>query len=333
MNGHRTRGFGRSLLIAAAALAVLVPHGASRPIGEFDAWLAALRAEAAGRGISEKTLEAALSGLRPLERVIRLDREQPEFRETAAVYIARRVSDRRVRRGRALLREHSALLSEIGRRYGVPPRFLVALWGIESNYGAEPGSFPVIEALATLAWDDRRPAFYRNELFHALSILDEGTIGADAFRGSWSGAMGQLQFIPSTYLRFAVDGDGDGRRDIWRSLPDIFASAAHYLERSGWKTGYTWGRRVRLPDGLDPSRAGPGTRMPLDEWRSLGVRRADGGTLPVAPIEATLLLPDGPDGTAYLVYANYRTLLRWNRSHLFALSVCHLADRLVGITP
>lgn len=327
------RAPGRACIVAALVGIVCLAGALRSAPGEFDAWLAGLRAEAADRGISEATLDRALSGLRPIEQVIEFDRDQPEFRESVRTYLDRRVSDHRIRRGRRLFRQNRALLHEIGRRYGVPGRYLVALWGIESNYGRQPGAFPVIGALATLAWDDRRPDFYRSELLHALSILDEDGIGADAFVGSWAGATGQVQFMPSTYVRFAVDGDGDGRRDIWQSPSDALASAAHYLEESGWERGYTWGRRIRLPEGFDRSAAGLGVRHSLAQWSALGIRRADGRALPGAAIDASLVLPDGPDGPAYLVYANYRALLRWNRSHLFALSVCRLADRIAGIRP
>ncbi len=321
----------RSFLILVVALAGLVAPADARPPGDFTEFLDGVRIEATARGISEATLETALSNLQPIDRVIELDRDQPEFEETLQSYTERLLSEYRVRRGRELLREHAGFFAKIERQYGVPARYLVALWGIESNYGRESGSFPVIGALATLAWDDRRPGFYRSELLSALVILDEKVIQVDTYRGSWSGATGPLQFMPSTYLTFAVDGDGDGQRDIWRNLSDAFASGAHYLAESGWERGYSWGRRVRLPDDFDHTLAGMGSRRLLSEWQSLGVRREDGNPLPSANVSASILLPDGKDGPAYLVYQNYRTLLRWNRSHLFALTVCRLADRLVGI--
>jgi membrane-bound lytic murein transglycosylase B len=320
-------------LVVVVAIAGRVTPADSRPPGDFDEFLHGVRIEATARGISEATLETALTNLQPIDRVIELDRDQPESEETLQSYVDRLLSEYRVRRGKELLREHAGFFAVISRKYGIPARYLVALWGIESNYGRESGSFPVIGALATLAWDDRRPEFYRSELLNALVILDEKVVQADTYRGSWSGATGPLQFMPSTYLTFAVDGDGDGRRDIWSNLSDAFASGAHYLAESGWQRGYSWGRRVRLPEDFDRTLTGLGSRRPIGEWRSLGVRRADGNPLPSANIDASLLLPDGGTGPAYLVYQNYRTLLRWNRSHLFALTVCHLADQLVGRTP
>jgi membrane-bound lytic murein transglycosylase B len=320
-------------LVVVVAIAGRVTPADSRPPGDFDEFLHGVRIEATARGISEATLETALTNLQPIDRVIELDRDQPESEETLQSYVDRLLSEYRVRRGKELLREHAGFFAVISRKYGIPARYLVALWGIESNYGRESGSFPVIGALATLAWDDRRPEFYRSELLNALVILDEKVVQADTYRGSWSGATGPLQFMPSTYLTFAVDGDGDGRRDIWSNLSDAFASGAHYLAESGWQRGYSWGRRVCLPEDFDRTLTGLGSRRPIGEWRSLGVRRADGNPLPSANIDASLLLPDGGTGPAYLVYQNYRTLLRWNRSHLFALTVCHLADQLVGRTP
>lgn len=296
--------------------------------GAFERWLAALRAEARRRGIREATLARALTGLEPLPEVIELDRRQPEGRLSFAEYRRRVVSADRVRRGSRLRRRHRRILAATTARYGVPDRILVALWGIESSFGHVRGRFNVVAALATLAFEGRRAAFFRKELLAALEILDRGDIAIEEMYGSWAGAMGQPQFMPSTFLAHAVDADGDGRRDIWNSLPDVFASMANYLRRSGWDRRYRWGREVRLTRPVGKGRVGLEHRAPLARWAARGVRRLDGRPLPAVAIDASLLLPDGPGGPAFLVYDNYRVLLRWNRSHYFALSVGLLSDAI-----
>lgn len=294
----------------------------------FEAWLAEFRAEARARGISAATLERAFSGVRPLDAVIEADRRQPERRLSFAEYRAKVVSEARIRRGRQLLAEHRALLERIRARYGVPPQTLVALWGIESSYGTYKGTYRVIDALATLAWEGRRAELFRRELLAALEILERGEREPERLLGSWAGAMGQCQFMPSSFLFYAVDFDGDGRRDIWTSLPDVFASMSHYLARAGWSGGQRWGRPVRLPVRLDPALVGLDRREDLAAWSRRGVRTLEGGPLPVVPVQASLLLVDGESGPAFLVYSNFRTLMAWNRSTYFALSVGLLADAL-----
>jgi membrane-bound lytic murein transglycosylase B len=236
-------------------------------------------------------------------------------------------------RGHALLREHAALLEKVRRRYNVQPRFLVAFWGLESNFGEFTGGLSVIGALATLAYDERRSAFFRAQLLDALRILDQGHIDVANMKGSWAGAMGQLQFIPSTFVGYAVDFDGNGRRDIWNSLPDVFGSAANYLSSIGWRGDETWGREVRLPRDFDWELASLSIRKPISDWQRLGVRRTDGRDLPKADISGSIVLPAGHKGPAFLVYGNFRAILDWNRSILYALAVGHLADRLAGKGP
>ena len=296
----------------------------------FEQWLDAVRADALEMGVSAATLDSALSGISPIERVIELDRRQPEGRLSFAEYLQRQTPDSRVERGRRLLEENRDLLAEIGSAYGVQPRFIVALWGMETSYGSYTGGYPVIEALATLAYDGRRSDYFRRELLNALRILDEGHIAIADMKGSWAGAMGQSQFMPSNFLSLAVDHDGDGRRDIWTTRADVFASAANFLAEAGWNDGVTWGRQVRVPDGLDEELAGLGSRRTLAEWQALGVRRSDGRDLPSADVAASLVMPDGPRGSAYLVYQNYRALMNWNRSTYFATTVGILADRIGG---
>lgn len=296
----------------------------------FEGWLAALRKEARVNGISEATLDAALSDLRPIERVIELDRSQPELTLTLQEYLNRVVPRRRVDMGRKKLAANRRLLEEIGATYGVQPRFIVALWGVETDFGRLTGGFSVIGALATLAYDGRRSAYFREELLDALHIIEDGHVEPQRMTGSWAGAMGQAQFMPSTFRGYATDHDGDARIDLWHNRGDVFASAARYLSKSGWKGDQTWGRPVELPSDLDRGLIGLDTKKSLSQWQALGVRRANGANLPVAKLSASLIQPDGAGTQAYLVYSNFETLLKWNRSHSFAIAVGTLADRIVG---
>lgn len=301
------------------------PAGAER----FDRWLADFRAEAASQGIAATTLDRALADVRPIPRVIELDRAQPESRRTFRDYLDRTVPAARVAAGRRLLARHRALLNRIADEYGVPPRVIVALWGIESDFGRRQGGYEIVPALATLAYEGRRGSFFRQELLEALRILDEGHVSIDAFRGSWAGAMGQCQFMPSSFGNHAVDYDGDGKRNIWTSPADVFASTANYLRQAGWEPNRTWGRVVLLPSGFDLGLAGRDAKRPLAEWQQLGVRRVGGGSLPEVPdVTAALILPDGQGGPAYLVYKNFDVLMAWNRSIFFATAVGILSDRI-----
>lgn len=320
INARPLRGLALTLLLAALSVT-----GHARG---FDTWLAGLKEEAREMGISEPVLEAAFAEVAPIPRIIELDRSQPEFTLTFEEYLERVLPPRRVRMGRKQLAAHGPLLEAIGREYGVQPRFIVALWGIETDFGRITGGYPVIAALATLAHDGRRSAFFRGELLKALRILDQGHIDVAAMEGSWAGAMGQVQFMPSSFLDFAEDYDGDGRKDIWTTTADAFASAANYLARSGWNPEQTWGREVRLPADFDPALVGRDMGKDLQEWQALGVRRADGGDLPAVNIRASVVQPGGADGPAYVVYNNYHVLLKWNRSDYFATTVGTLADRI-----
>ena len=318
----------RMAAIVALAGALMAGSAVAQEEGaeSFTQWREGVRNEALSLGISPATFEAAFADVEPIPRIIELDRSQPEVTLTFAQYVERVVPESRVAKGRELLAEHRDLLEPIGREYGVPPRFIVALWGIETNFGQYLGGFPVIAALATLAHDGRRSAYFRQELLNALRILEDGHITTDAMMGSWAGAMGQSQFMPSSFVRYAVDHDGDGKRDIWGTQGDVFASAANYLAQTGWRAGETWGRHVALPAGFDHALTGLEVKKTLAEWQALGLRRADGGDLPQAAISGSVVLPGGEGGPAYLVYDNYRTIMRWNRSFYFATSVGLLAD-------
>ena len=295
---------------------------------EFSAWLEGLRREALSQGISAATVNQALADIAPLPRVIELDCSQPELLQTLPEYLAARVTATRVNEGKRMLRRFPTWLGRSERNYRVQRRFIVALWGIETNYGLFTGGFPVIPALATLAHDGRRSSYFRGELLTLLQLLDQGRLQLDQLEGSWAGAMGQCQFMPSSFHRFAVDADGE-EVNLWTSVPDVFASTANYLKQSGWKDDQTWGREVRLPKNFAVSLAGLEKRLPLSQWQALGIRRSNGRDLPRRNIEASLIMPDGADGPAYLVYDNFRVLLSWNRSEAFAVAVGTLADRLV----
>jgi len=295
---------------------------------DFATWLQELRTEAVALGIRPQTLDAALTGLRPLMRVLELDRKQPEDTLTYAQYLERTLPAARVQKGLRLLNEHRALLQEIGTKYDVPPGIIVALWGMETDFGRATGNFSVLASLATLAYDGRRSALFRRELLEALKIVDAGHVRPEAMTGSWAGAMGQNQFMPSSFMQYAVDYDGDGRRDIWTTVADVFASTANYLASSGWRRREPWGQRVVLPADFDvATNAGQPSRT-LASWQALGVRCADSSAFPTDIELASLVLPSGSTSPAFLVYPNYQVLLKWNRSHYFALTVGQFADQL-----
>ena len=324
------------LLLGIVALTLITTVGPVRAqddnaAEDFGVWLEALRAEALEEGISAATLDAALAGVEPIPRVIELDRSQPEGTMTFAQYMERVVPNSRVQKGRARLKENAVTLKAVHEAFGVQPRFIVALWGIETNFGQYTGGFSVIASLATLAHDGRRSAYFRDELLNALRILEQGHISPDAMVGSWAGAMGQSQFMPSSFVRFAIDFNGDGRRDIWTTKADVFGSAANYLAKSGWNGNQTWGRKVLLPYNFDPAMADLKISKTLADWQVLGVRRANGQKLPVvADMMGSVVFPGGEGGPAFLVYDNFKTTLKWNRSTYSAMAVGHLADRIAG---
>jgi membrane-bound lytic murein transglycosylase B len=307
----------------------------------FAAWLAALRAEALAAGIRAATIDAALATIVAQPVVLERDRSQAEFTLTLGQYVSRRLTPALLRLSREHARREQKLLARVERAHKVPRSILVSVWGLESNFGKFAGVRPTVPVLATLAYDGRRAALFRGELLNALRILDRGDIELERLKGSWAGAMGQPQFLPSSYLKFAQDFDGDGRRDIWTSLPDVFASIAVYMASNGWTTGEAWGRRVTLPADFD---ARLGTKAPLrsegcravrqltepllmNEWRALGIRTAKNTPLPKSAIAASLLRVDQE---TFLVYRNYETLLTYNCAHSYAIAVGLLADRLDG---
>lgn len=297
---------------------------------DFSAWLRDFRQEALTRGISQTTLDSALGGVRATPRVIELDRKQPEFADTFIQYLERRVTPRNVAEGQALLLEHHALFDEVEKRYGVPKEILAAFWGLETNYGATTGNTLIPAALATLAFDGRRSAFFRAELLDALAIIEAGHVTAAEMKGSWAGAMGQMQFMPSTFRRYAVDGDNDGRINLWTSLPDALHSAGNYLKQAGWKTGEPAALAVRLPQDFEWRYARLYYRRPIGEWQAAGVVLAGGEPLPMHQGRTSIILPQGARGPAFMVFDNFDVILQWNRSVSYALSVAILADQFAG---
>ena len=315
---------------AASALAQAGADDAALQQG-FARWVAAYRASAKTAGIDEATLRNAFDDVRYLPRVIELDRTQPELTRTVWDYLDRAVSPQRVAQGQDKLLKFRADADAAAARHRVPPDILVAIWGLESNYGEHVGTTPAIDALATLGFEGRREAWARGELLAALKILRSGDITRANMLGSWAGAMGQTQFLPSSFLAYAQDADGDGRRDIWGSVADVMASTANFLARSGWRTGQPWGVEVRLPAGFDAGQADLAVRRSSAQWAATGVRAIDAAALPEFA-EAAILLPAGARGPAFLVGPNFRAILRYNNSNSYALAVGLLAQRLINPT-
>ncbi|HVC60771.1 MAG TPA: lytic murein transglycosylase [Acetobacteraceae bacterium] len=317
----------RLLLIAIPATTAVSAQAAP---DSFAGFLVRLRAEAGRLGISAVTLDRALAGLAPNAKVLERDRHQPEFTLTWAQYRALLITDKRIETGRAAVRDNRTLLAAVRARFGVGPAPVAGIWGVESSFGAQTGDFHVVDALATLAWDGRRASFFRPELIAALKILDHGDVTPTRMTGSYAGAMGQPQFMPTSYLRYAVDFAGDGRRDIWTNRADVLASIANYLARSGWRAGQTWGQAVILPAGFGTAAAGRQVRRPLDDWARQGVRPLQGPWRATAETSAAMLLPDGAGGEAFVVYPNFGAIRRYNPSDFYALAVGLLGDTLVA---
>jgi len=304
----------------------------------FSEWLIAFRAEAAERGIRAEVLDQALDGVEPVAQILERDRAQAEFTLNLESYLKRRLTPAVVRNGQKMYTEHRSLLKKVGEKYGVSPRVVVAVWGLESNFGRFAGVRPTIPTLATLAYDQRRGVMFRNELLSALEILNRGDIELEHLKGSWAGALGQPQFMPSSYLQYAEDFDGDGRRDIWTSEPDVFASVANYLKQHGWTQGDNWGREVKLvgkartaAEAVPLREAGCRAEramtdpMPLKAWRKMGVRTMSDALVPALGREASLVRAGK---RSFLLYANYDAILAYNCAHTYALSVALLSDRL-----
>jgi len=296
----------------------------------FDNWIAGFRRRALSQGISPAVFDRAFRNVQYNTYVIEKDRNQSEFTKQIWDYLDSAASKSRIRNGRAALKRHNRLLERIERRYGVDKEIVTAIWGLESAYGTHRGDIPVIEALATLAFDGRRGRFFEGQLIAALKILQAGDVTPARMKGSWAGAMGHTQFIPTSYLAFAVDFTGDGKRDIWSDDPaDALASTAAYLARHGWKKGQPWGIEVRLPKGFDYRLSGERIRKPVSEWMALGVRDASGRKIPEHG-PASILLPAGAQGAAFMIFENFHVIERYNTADAYVIAVGHLADRLRG---
>tara|TARA_B100000686_G_scaffold353723_1_gene460497 strand:- start:1114 stop:2091 length:978 start_codon:yes stop_codon:yes gene_type:complete len=307
----------------------------------FQVWLNQVKMEALAKGIKPNVVKKLLSNVSPNRRVIKRDRNQTEFKLTLSVYLNRVVTSQNVLIGKRKAVKHADLLQSVSKKFGVQPRFILAVWGIETRFGAVNANVPLISAVATLAYDARRSNFFRKQLFAVLEMVDKGYAGSENLFGSWAGAMGQPQFMPTSYLAYARDFDGDGRRDIWNNEADVFASIANYLASHGWDATQTWGRKVLVPGILweklgRPSRrvargcrAKVSQRKLLSEWNKLGVKKIDGEKLPSRRIKASLVLPDGQKGADYyLVYKNYASIMSYNCAHLYAVTVGTLADQI-----
>lgn len=324
------RIFQAVLLLLCLASGAAVASGNTTKETDFGECLEQLRSLALDRGVDPGVVETALGDVSPLDSVVRADTTQPEFTTTFGDYLEHRVNRGRVEYGRELLQRHRSLLRRIEQRYGVGGEYVLALWALETSFGRNQGDIRLVDALATLACHRRRE-YFGDELISALRILEDSDVDADELRGSWAGAMGHVQFMPSVFRRHAVDFDGDGFADIRSSLPDAFASAASFLAALGWNRGERWGREVRLPEDFPLHLGGLDSRRPLSEWRELDVRTVFGNPVPTADMKASLLLPSGHEGPAFLVYENFHRLLDWNRSAHFALTVGYLADRIAGL--
>jgi membrane-bound lytic murein transglycosylase B len=310
----------------------------------FAEYVQGLKAEAKSRGYQDALIAEVFASLTFHPKVVVADKGQPEFVETLDTYLPKRVDAYRIKSARAMYKKHAVELAAVSKKYGVPARFIVSLWGLESAFGKVTGGYSVPSALATLAYDGRREQMFRKEFFIAMDILAEQHISLKKMKGSWAGAMGHTQFMPSAFMKYAQDGDGDGHKDIWTNSSDAMASIANYLKMEGWHAGQSWGRQVRLPANFDYSLVIPKgskdraqwlqwwqkSERSLSQWQALGLTTVDGKPLPRADLRAALVMPDDKDGRAYLAYANYQVLMHWNRSYYFVSSVGYLADTLVA---
>lgn len=324
-------------LVVFAVIAVLsaVSHVSAQTHGDgelseagFTTYVNKLKQEALQKGFSEDIVSEAFGDIHFRPTVVKSDKNQPEKKITLDGYLATRVPDWKVKQAVSLYEENKALLDDIASKYGVQARFIVALWGNESNFGKIQGSYSVLSALASLAYEGRREKLFKDNFFAALTILNEGHADVSQFKGSWAGAMGQTQFMPLSFLNYAVDHDGDGKKDIWNNKADVFASIANYLASEGWDNNGTWGRQVLLTEPVGISGLSKANMKPLSYWQSQGVRRYNGDDLPNVDIQASLIMPDGEKGRVYLVYNNFHTLMKWNRSSYFGVSVGYLSERI-----
>ena len=320
----------RRHILAAPILALPAQAALAAPGGSFQDFVAGVKADARRAGISPGTLEKAFAGVVPNQKVLEKDRHQPEFTMTWERYKTLVINDQRIANGRDVVARERTLFHQVEQRFGVSPGVIAGIWGLESGFGAATGDFRVIEALATLAWDGRRASFFRGELMAALKILENGYIAPAKMTGSYAGAMGQPQFMPSSYLRYAVDFENHGKRDIWASKPDVLGSIGNYLQKAGWRAGEGWGQPAILPSGFDLSAAGRDNMRPLSDWARAGVRPMGGAWRAGNDRPAAVVAPDGITGDAFVVYANFKAIRRYNPSDFYAIAVGTIGDRVTA---
>lgn len=316
------------ILLLAATTAIAA--GPALAQSDFQACLQNIRNDALGQGVPAATIDTAFRGLTPDQKVIDLDSRQPEFTLTYGKYIANAITPDRIARGHQKLQQYRGLLGQLEAEYGVAPQYLVAFWGVETNYGSFMGDFSALRSVATLACMTKRAAFFANETIQALKILANNHMTTQQMRGSWAGAMGNMQFMPSTFTKWAVDRDGSGRIDIWTSMPDAFASAANFLRGIGFKPGLPAADEVTLPQNFPLEQADTTVEKPVRAWAAMGVKRAGGGALPASDEPSSIILPAGWRGPAFILYPNFKAVMNWNRSTLYALSVTLLAQQIAG---
>ena len=322
-----------SLLLASVSLGSYAQQQApdiQQETATFEQCVVGLQEQALSAGVSQDTVSNVLGNVKYVAKILEYDRNQPEFVQTFPGYFSARVTPWRINKGREMLAKHKAFLAKLTQQYGVPGHYLVAFWGLETNFGGIKGKMPILDSLATLACDQRRSSFFSKELIQALRLLERENLQVDNMVGSWAGAMGHTQFMPTAYLTYAKDGDGDGKVDLWNSEQDALESAANFLQNLGWKAGYRWGREVTLPANFDYQLAGKSNPKPLSFWAKQGITDTDGKAIAQGELQAALLIPAGYTGSAFLVYSNFDTILRWNNSEYYGIAVGHLADRIAG---
>ncbi|MGL4748790.1 MAG: lytic murein transglycosylase [Shewanella sp.] len=307
---------------------IITSHAAA-----FPTCVANLQTRARREGLSEETINNTVASLQFVPKVIELDQAQPEFSQTFTNYFTKRATDWRVNEGRRLLKKHRVLLEQLAQQYGVPPQYILSFWGLETNYGSYKGKMSVLDSLATLACEPRRSDYFTSELMQALKLKEKYGFDKRTMVGSWAGAMGHTQFMPSAYAKYAIDGDGDGKADLWNSTEDALTSAANFLQHLGWQRNERWGREVLLPSNFGYEHLGAKQAQPLSQWAAQSVLQTNGLPLPAIDLKAALYLPSGHTGPAFLGYENFNVIMRWNRSEFYAITVGHLADRINGGEP
>lgn len=325
--------FKKIILAAGLTSIAFISYGRQSQTSEPDTFpqcIERLQQQARDAGVSENTTVDILGQVKPLPKILSYDRNQPEFVQTFTGYFSKRVTNWRVNKGREKLAEHRDFLSTLTQEYGVPAHYLISFWGLETNFGGFKGKIPTIAALTTLACDQRRSAYFSGELVQALLLLERENLNPKEMIGSWAGAMGHTQFMPTAYIKYAKDGDGDGKVDLWNNELDALASAAHFLQNLGWETGFRWGREVLLPENFNYQLAGKSQPQPLSFWSQQNVTQVSGTTLGDSDLKSALLIPAGHTGSAFMVYPNFDVILRWNNSEYYGIAVGHLADRIRG---